>query len=109
VAGFHISFLGGFGLLILGIATRVVVTHGKFPLQYERTVLRRRQIALVLAALALRLAGEFSPARATHFYAGSGTLWLLAWLDWGWRAVPCMVRKAPETVTLERLKYVPGR
>jgi uncharacterized protein involved in response to NO len=109
IAGFHIMFLGGFGLLILGIATRVVVTHGKYPLQYERSILRVRVVALVLLALALRLAGDFSQERAMHFYAGSGTLWILAWLDWGWRAVPCMFRKPPETVVMERLKYVPKR
>lgn len=107
IAGFHFMFLGGFGLLILGIATRVVVTHGKYPLQYERSILRPHVVALALAGLALRLAGDFSPARALHLYAGSGVFWTLAWIDWGWRAVPCMWQKAPETVVLERLKYVP--
>jgi uncharacterized protein involved in response to NO len=109
IAGFHIAFLGGFSLLILGIATRVVVTHGKFPLQYERRLLTLRVVALVVAALALRLAGEFMPGLSTHLYAGSGTLWVLAWLDWGIRAVPCMVRKATETLVVDRLKYRPGR
>jgi len=109
IAGFHFMFMGGFGLLILGIATRVVVTHGKYPLQYERMLLRPWTVALVLFALALRLVGEFMPARGTHLYAGSGLLWTLAWLDWGSRAVACMWRKAPETVVMERLKYMPKR
>lgn len=109
VAGFHVAFLGGFALLILGIATRVVVTHGKFPLQYERHILRTRDVALILAALALRMAGEFIPLYALVLYAGSVVLWTLAWLDWGLRAVPCMVRVAPETVTLERLRYTAAR
>lgn len=109
IAGFHIAFLGGFALLILGIATRVVVTHGKFPLQYERRILTPRVVVLVVAALALRLAGEFMPGLSTHLYAGSATLWILAWIDWGLRAVPCMVRRASETLVMERLKYQPGR
>jgi uncharacterized protein involved in response to NO len=109
VAGFHFMFLGGFGLLILGIATRVVVTHGKYPLQYERSILRPHVVALVLTAIALRLVGDFLPAQSMRFFAASGVAWTLAWIDWGWRAVPCMWRKAPETVVLERLKYAPKR
>ncbi|HEY7727312.1 MAG TPA: NnrS family protein [Candidatus Eisenbacteria bacterium] len=108
IAGFHLAFLGGFALLILGIATRVVVTHGKFPLQHERRLLTPRVVALVVLALALRMVGEFVPGLATHFWAGSGTLWTLAWIDWGLRAVPCMIRKASETLVMERLKYQPG-
>ena len=107
IAGFHIVFLGGFGLLTLGIATRVVVTHGKFPLQYERTILTPRVIALALTALVLRVVGEFAPRLSTQFSGVGGTLWALTWIDWGWRAVPCMIRKATDTVTLERLKYAP--
>ena len=109
IAGFHIAFLGGFALLILGIATRVVVTHGKFPLQYERRILTPRVVALVIVALALRLWGEFAPGLSTHLYAGSATIWLLAWIDWGLRAVPCMVRKASETLVMDRLKYQTGK
>jgi uncharacterized protein involved in response to NO len=109
IAGFHLAFLGGFALLILGIATRVTVTHGKYPLQYERRILTWHVVALVVAALALRMAGEFMPRLATQFWAGSGTLWVLAWIDWALRAVPCMVRQAPESLVMERLKYQPGR
>jgi hypothetical protein len=107
IAGFHIVFLGGFGLLTLGIATRVVVTHGKYPLQHERTILTPRVIALALTALVLRVAGEFAPRLSVQIYGAGGTLWALTWIDWGWRAVPCMIRKATDTVTLERLKYAP--
>ncbi len=105
VAGFHIIFLGGFGLLTLGISTRVVVTHGKFPLQYERVILTPRVVTFALAALVLRVAGEFIPTYAIRIYGIAGTFWALAWADWGWRAVPCMIRKATDTVILERLKY----
>lgn len=107
IAGFHIIFQGGFGLLTLGISTRVVVTHGKFPLQYERLILTPRVIALALTALVLRVVGEFVPQLSTQFYGVGGTLWALAWIDWGWRSVPCMIRKATDAVTLERLKYAP--
>ena len=105
IAGFHIIFLGGFGLLTLGISTRVVVTHGKFPLQLERAILTPRVITFALAALVLRVAGEFITSDSIRLYGIAGTFWALAWADWGWRAVPCMIRKATDTVTLERLKY----
>jgi uncharacterized protein involved in response to NO len=93
VLGYHIVFLGGFGLLILGIATRVVVTHGGYPQIYERRVLRPAVVATVALALLARIASEFLPPYAARLYGVSGALWMAGWIAWSWRALPCIVRR----------------
>ena len=91
-AALHVAFIGGFGLLTLGIATRVVVSHGKHPLELEKRTLSVFVVACVGAALALRLVAELAPARAQDWLAGSGVFWLLAWIAWAARAVPGLIR-----------------
>jgi uncharacterized protein involved in response to NO len=92
VAALHVTFIGGFGLLTLGIGTRVVVAHGKHPLETERRTLNVVVVALVVVALAERLRAELAPARAVHALAGSGLAWLAAWLLWSARALPRILR-----------------
>jgi uncharacterized protein involved in response to NO len=86
LAGDHVLFLGGFGLLIQGVATRVVVTHGPWPRADEPRVLRWDSPALIVAAIAVRLAAEIAPAKIP-LYGVAGLLWILAWILWGRRAL----------------------
>lgn len=95
VGGLHLVFIGGFGLITLGIGTRVVVAHGRHPIADEGRVLSPPVVALVAAALAARLAGEWWPAAAVHAFATSGTAWTLAWLAWAARALPRIATVAP--------------
>ena len=92
ILGYHIVFLGGFGLLILGIATRVVVTHGAHPVEQEKKVLRRGVLAMVTFALLARVGAEFAPATVNLHYALSGLLWIVAWIWWGSGALPRIAR-----------------
>lgn len=98
VSGFHVTFLGGFGLLTLGIATRVVVTHGGHPLSDERRVLNRGVVAAFALALLLRVLSEFFPSGAARFYAASGACWILGWGAWCWNAIPRIVRRAGKPI-----------
>lgn len=95
LAGEHAVFIGGFGLLTLGIATRVVVSHGGHPLTREPRTLGAAIAIGVLAALAFRLAAEAIPARALPLLGISGTLWVLAWTWWGARALVLVLKSAP--------------
>lgn len=89
----HLTFLGGFGLLTLGIGTRVTVAHGKHPLAVERRLLDPWVLLPLLASLTYRLRAEFVPERATHALAGSALFWIAAWLLWGIRAFPLWLRR----------------
>jgi hypothetical protein len=112
VGASHLVFQGGFGLLILGIATRVVVTHGGYPPAHERRVLRPTVVAIVALALLARLAADFLPASALHLYGASGLLWIIGWIIWARGALPCIVRRVgkpvipadhPQRVLLKRI------
>ena len=112
LAGDHVLFLGGFGLLIQGIATRVVVTHGPWPRGDESRVLRWDGPALVLAAIVVRVTAEVAPAK-TALYGIAGLLWVLAWILWGRRAFLRIARHplpAPKPASLgRRLPLSPSR
>lgn len=98
VTAFHIAFLGGFGLLTLGIATRVVVTHGGYPPSDERRVLNPGVVAAVVLALTLRVLSDLVPSGAARFYAASGTCWILGWGAWCWNAIPRIARRAGKPI-----------
>jgi uncharacterized protein involved in response to NO len=104
LAGDHVLFLGGFGLLIQGIATRVVVTHGPWPRGDESRVLRWDSPALILAAVLVRVVAEIAPAKMP-LYGIAGLLWVAAWTLWGRRALLRIARNplpAPRTASLGR-------
>jgi uncharacterized protein involved in response to NO len=88
VAAWHVTLIGGYGLLTLGIGTRVTIAHGRHPFTDEARVLTPWVVGLVVVALALRLAAAFAPAGALHAYAGSAAAWMAAWALWAARALP---------------------
>jgi uncharacterized protein involved in response to NO len=92
LAGLHLVFIGGFGVLTAGIGTRVVVMHGGHPPPNERRIFGLGVALALVAALAARLAADFMPARAAPLLGASAVLWSLAWGLWGWRAVPLIWR-----------------
>jgi uncharacterized protein involved in response to NO len=104
LAGDHVLFLGGFGLLIQGIATRVVVAHGPWPRGDESRVLRWDSPALILAAVLVRVVAEIAPAKMP-LYGIAGLLWIAAWTLWGRRALLRIARHplpAPKPAGLGR-------
>lgn len=100
LAGFHVMFIGGFGLLTIGIATRVVVSHGRHPAAHERSLLRGWQVSALLLAAATRAAAETLPAYRAPLLGASGLLWTVAWMAWLWGAQPLIMRIAPAGGTI---------
>ena len=74
--------LGGFATLTLGIASRVVVTHGGHGPDQEARLVTPARAALLAVALAARLAAEADPARGPEWLAAAGIAWILAWAGW---------------------------
>lgn len=97
LGGLHMVFIGGFGLLTLGIGTRVVVAHGHYPIADERRTLSPWVVAAVALALIARLAAEWAPAHGALWLGTSGTLWMLGWALWAMRALPRIRRIAGAT------------
>jgi hypothetical protein len=90
--GEHVVFIGGYGFLTMGIATRVVVAHGGWPPQDEARLLHPAILLALVAALGLRVAAELVPAQASALWGAAGALWSVAWLAWAAGAVPRIVR-----------------
>jgi len=82
VAALHVVLLGGFGALTLGIASRVVVTHGGHGPDREARLVTPARAALLAFALAARLAAEADPGHAPGWLAAAGIAWILAWAGW---------------------------
>jgi uncharacterized protein involved in response to NO len=93
LAGEHVVFVGGFGLITFGIATRVVVSHGRHPITIEPGVLNQPVVLALVLALLVRVIAEWSPANLIAALWGvSGLLWAVAWGLWAARALPRIVR-----------------
>jgi len=82
VAALHVVLLGGFATLTLGIASRVVVTHGGHGPDREARLVTPARASLLALALLARLAAEVDPPRAPQWLAAAATAWILAWSGW---------------------------
>lgn len=97
VALSHVELLSGFGLITLGVATRVVFGHSGERAQLERfhgplTVAG----ALLLLGLLNRLSGDLVPSTmATHYLYGA-LCWLAGMLLWSVRVLPKVLKPDPE-------------
>ena len=82
----HILFMGAFTLLILAVGTRVVLSHGGYPLTEERRSWPLRiAIAASLIGMSARLSVMASPTESFYFthLAWAGLLWILGMSLWG--------------------------
>lgn len=88
LAGLHLVFIGGFGLLTVAVGTRVVVMHGGHPPASERLVFGAGVVLALAGALVARVAADFVPALSNGLLASSALLWSIAWGLWAWHAMP---------------------
>jgi uncharacterized protein involved in response to NO len=88
VAAMHVTMLGGFGVLTMAIASRVVVTHGGHGPAQENRLVTPVTALLLAAALCTRLVAEFDTSRQVPWLAASASAWMIAWLSWLWSAGP---------------------
>jgi uncharacterized protein involved in response to NO len=82
----HVLFMGAFTLLILAVGTRVVLSHGGYPLTEERRSWPLRiGIAATLIGMAARLSVIAAPTESFYFthLAWAAVLWILGMSLWG--------------------------
>ncbi len=94
VHGVHLTFAGGYSLLTLLIATRVVLSHGGYDLSLE---LKSRWLhvlgALVAASALARFLAPLAPASYVHHLAYASFGWSLGVGMWAFLFLPRMWRK----------------
>jgi uncharacterized protein involved in response to NO len=80
----HVMFMGGFTLMILAVGTRVVLSHGNYPLAEERKSWPLR-IGLItgLIAMLARLAAPFVPNSYFSHLAWAALFWMCGIIFWG--------------------------
>jgi uncharacterized protein involved in response to NO len=86
LTGEHVVFIGGFGCITFGVATRVVASHGGHPLAIEGRLLGWPVAIGLVVALLARVAAEWDGAHTGWLLGASGAAWALIWIGWGIRA-----------------------
>ncbi len=93
----HVELVGGFGLITIGVATRVVFGHSG-----ERAQLERFHAPLTIAAFLMllgmvnRITGDLIPTTMTSHYLYAALCWLAGLLLWSVRVLPKVLRPDPE-------------
>ncbi len=89
VEGLHVLFIGGFTVITIAVATRVVLGHGGLGARCaKRLPVLAVAVFLFLGGLVLRVGGDFwLPWRTAAIHAGAA-LWLVGALVWGLAILP---------------------
>jgi uncharacterized protein involved in response to NO len=97
VAGLHVIFIGGFSLITLTVATRVVLGHsGKSHLFATPLPFLLTAALLIATAAVLRAIGDFLPLTRNHWLNGASYAWMLGAAVWAWRVLPKVRIPDPE-------------
>jgi uncharacterized protein involved in response to NO len=90
----HMTYIGGFGLMTLVIATRVTLAHGGHDMTLERrSRLLKGAVALILLASFTRVIARLLPEPIYFDHlAYAAWAWIAALILWGSLTLPRMVR-----------------
>jgi uncharacterized protein involved in response to NO len=92
----HVTFIGGFTLLILSVGTRVILSHGGYGAAAEqRSWPLRIGLTLGLTAMLARLGAAFAPESFFEHLALAAVLWLAAIVFWAVCIVAGMALERP--------------
>jgi uncharacterized protein involved in response to NO len=91
----HVTFLGGFGLLVFSVSSQVILGHGGWEaLRDGRPVAPVVVAVCLLIASVARIAMELQPDRLLLWMSGSASAFLLASLVWAGFVLPKLVTRA---------------
>lgn len=89
VANLHVTFLGGFSVILFTVSTRVVVGHsGQSHLFRQRMPFLTVALTLLLLAMTARVAADFSAVVRNSHLVYAALIWLCAAGAWAWALVP---------------------
>ncbi len=97
MAALHLLFIGGFGLMTLTVATRVVLGHSGFDFLFTSRLPFLAATGLFFAAAALLRAGAdfFAPLRSDTLSIAA-MVWMAGAALWGWKVLPKVRLADPE-------------
>jgi uncharacterized protein involved in response to NO len=84
LANLHLTFIGGFSIILFTVSTRVIIGHaGQSHLFQKRLGFLMAALTLLVVAMVARVGADFiPPARNTHLVYAA-LIWLLAAIVWG--------------------------
>jgi uncharacterized protein involved in response to NO len=90
----HLTYIGGFGLMTLTVASRVTLAHGSYDLSFEhRSKALWATGSLILLAAFARVAAPFTGAGYFNHLLYAAVAWILALVIWASVFVARMVKK----------------
>jgi len=97
VALAHLELAGGFGLITIGVATRVVFGHSGARERLERFHGWLTFAAvMMLIGMASRISGDFLPHILVSHYIYGALGWAIGLAIWAWVAFPLLLNADPE-------------
>lgn len=89
VAWLHLIFIGGFGLLTIAVATRVILGHSGASHLFPRRIKSLLAFAiLAVLALATRISADFLPDIRLSHLAYAAIAWIAGVITWGFAILP---------------------
>jgi uncharacterized protein involved in response to NO len=89
VASLHLTFIGGFSIIVFTVSTRVIIGHaGESHLFQKRLRFLIAALALLVVAMVTRVGADFIPPGHNSHLAYAALIWLLAAIVWAWALVP---------------------
>ena len=94
----HLELVAGFGLITLGVGTRVIFGHSGRRGRLE-TIQGRLVVAalLMLIGMASRMSGDFLPRLQKSHYLYGALTWMAGLILWAWVVLPSVLRPDSET------------
>jgi len=89
IANLHLTFIGGFSIIVFTVSTRVILGHaGQSHLFRKRLRFLIAALALLVVALVARVAADFVPPARNSHLVYAALIWLLAAVVWACALVP---------------------
>ena len=97
IAVLHLTLVGGFAVITLVVATRVIFGHsGNGRLLKLRSRWLTIAVSLMMLGMITRVTGDFLPEGLTSHYSYGAALWIVAVLLWSVYVLPKVLRPDPE-------------
>jgi len=89
LANLHLTFIGGFSVILFTVSTRVIIGHaGQSHLFRKRLGFLIAALALLVVAMVARVGADFIPPARNSHLVYAALIWLLAALVWACALVP---------------------
>jgi len=92
----HTLYIGGFGLITMIVATRVIYGHSGQGAKFQRWIKPLAAcVALLLLAMATRVSADFMPAIRTTHHTYAAISWVVVSAIWALAVFPFLHRRPP--------------